>query len=166
MEDIIMKRLISILLVVTLLAFSSINVLAAVKEPVDPNIGGSGIEHREEIISRDLKQSNIFLAWHPDFSGYQKAAEYSFYSGGAPISVSIGGSYYWLSIGVAVNSSHPSSYTIYADQTRYSRPGINGNKYEIVYRYGMYNYNANQWVSSQIGSRYDYEATEIVVYYK
>lgn len=160
-----MKRFITLLLVLIIMSNFTIIAYAATLEPAEPNVGGSGIAYYEEEIKRELKGRDIFIAFHPDYPNYSKVSVYSFPAGEQNLSVSIGGSIYFLSFSLAVTSA-PSYYSIFADGTLYSRPALYGNRYEVTYRYGQYNYNTKTWVSIKgTTTKLDYVVDSIKVYY-
>jgi len=95
-------------------------------------IGGSGVGYTEEVTSDVIYKSDAFIAWHPDFSGYQNPA------------------------------SNGSGFVVAANSSKATMPAIYGDTYKITYKAGMYNYNTKKWQSYSIQTRYAVRDTYIV----
>ncbi|WP_312652253.1 hypothetical protein [Aminipila sp.] len=123
-------------------------------------IGGSGVGYTEEVTSDVIYKSDAFIAWHPDFSGYQKnISAYFFLRTKASINISIGGTYASVSYNPASNGS---GFVVAANSSKATRPAIYGDTYKITYKAGMYNYNTKKWQSYSIQTRYAVRDTYIV----
>lgn len=160
-----MKKFIALVLACLTLLTSSISAFAAQEYTIEPKVGGSGIAYYEEEIRREMKGRDVFIAFHPDFPNYAKVASYSFPAGEHNLNVSIGASVYFVSFSLAAND-YPGYYTISADESLYSRPALYGNRYEVTYQYGLYNYNTRTWVAIQgTTTKMDYIVDSIKTYY-
>lgn len=139
----------------------SLNAFAALPSTCEPNVGGSGIAHREVIKSTILQESSTFITWHPDVSAPEKNVSTWFFSySTSSCSVSIGGQL----VSVSFNPKASSNGRAYnCTMNQWSRPAIYGDIYEQTYLTGLYNYNTNTWVNVSTKTRLVVMDTYIVI---
>lgn len=156
-----MKKLVSLIMAVLMISLFSVSAFAAIPPTAEPNVGGSGIAHRELVKSTILQESSTFITWHPSVSAPERnVSAWHFSYSTSSCSVSIGGSLVSITFNPRT-SSGGMSYNCTMNQ--WSRPAIYGDIYEQTYLTGMYNYNTNTWVSVSTKTRTLVMDTYIVI---
>lgn len=98
----------------------------------------SGYQERL-VVSKKTTQRDKGLGYHPDFSSWNKASAYFFFSSkSTSMTASING--ILVSFKVDKSSTSDSGYAITADQSRWSRPYVYGDVTTIYYDLEIYNY--------------------------